>query len=87
MPYSPEKQHNQIKSFIIVTVLRRSVNELAGPISPSLRLGNTAPFKKMSQRRRAVSNTVSDLTGPNLNLEPPAPETNALPLDITDGVK
>ena len=39
-------------------------NELAGPISASLRPGNTAPFEEMSQRWRAVGNTVSDLTGP-----------------------
>ena len=39
-------------------------NELAGPISPSLRPGNTAPFEEMSMRWRAVGNTVSDLTGP-----------------------
>ena len=43
-------------------------NELAGPISASLRPGNTAPFKEMSQRWRAVGNTVSDLTG--LRFEP-----------------
>ena len=35
--------------------------ELAEPISMSLREGNTAPFE-MSQRWRAVDNTVSDLT-------------------------
>ena len=39
-------------------------NELAGPISASLRPGNTAPFEEMSQRWRAIGNTVSDLTGP-----------------------
>ena len=39
-------------------------NEFAGPISASLRPGNTAPFEEMSQRWRAVGNTVSDLTGP-----------------------
>ena len=39
-------------------------NELAGPISASLRQGNTAPFEKMSQWWRAVGNTVSDLTAP-----------------------
>ena len=39
-------------------------NELAGPISASLRIGNTAPFEEMSQRWRAVGNTVSNLTGP-----------------------
>ena len=33
-------------------------------MSASLRLGNTAPFEEMSQRWRAVGNTVSDLTGP-----------------------
>ena len=31
----------------------------------------------MSQRGRAVGNTVSDLTARDLNLEPPAPEMNA----------
>ena len=45
----------------------------------SIRPGNTAPFEKMLQRWRAVGNTVSDLTGPRF--KPPAPETNALPLD------
>ena len=39
-------------------------NELAGPISASLRPGDTAPFEEMSQQRQAVGNTVSDLTGP-----------------------
>ena len=39
-------------------------NELAGPISASLRPGNTAPFEEMSQRWQAVGNTVSNLTGP-----------------------
>ena len=39
-------------------------NEFAGPISASLRPGNTAPFEEMSLRWRAVGNTVSDLTSP-----------------------
>ena len=39
-------------------------NELAGPISASLRLGSTASFEEMSQSWRAVGNTVSDLTSP-----------------------
>ena len=39
-------------------------NELTGPISASLRPGNTASFEKVSQRWQAVGNTVSDLTGP-----------------------
>ena len=38
--------------------------ELAEPISPSLRPGNTASYEEMSQRWRAVGNTVFDLTGP-----------------------
>ena len=39
-------------------------NEFVGPISASLRPGNTTSFEEMSQRWRAVGNTVSDLTGP-----------------------
>ena len=39
-------------------------NELTEPISASLRPGNTASFEEVSQRRQAVGNTVSDLTGP-----------------------
>ena len=35
-------------------------NELARPISASLRPGNTAPFEEMSQWWRAVGSTVSD---------------------------
>ena len=38
--------------------------------------GKTAPFEETSQQWRAVGKTASDL-----NLRPPAPETNALPLD------
>ena len=45
-------------------VYAEACNELVGPISASLRPGNTAPFEKMSQRWRAVGNTVFDLTGP-----------------------
>ena len=57
---------NQIKSNLSLYSLHyaEACNELAGPISASLRPGNTAPFKEMSQRWRAVGNTVSDLTGP-----------------------
>ena len=39
-------------------------NALAGPISVSLRPGNTASSEVMSQRWRTVGNTVFDLTGP-----------------------
>ena len=58
-------QCNQIKSFIILAGLRRSVERVGGAhlrvIAPA---SNTAPFEEMSQRWRAVGNTVSDLTGP-----------------------
>ena len=61
---------NQIKSNLSLYSLyyAEACNELAGPISASLRPGNTAPFEEMSQRWRAVGNTVSDLTG--LRFEP-----------------
>ena len=56
----------QIKSNLSLYSLHyaEACNELAGPISASLRPGNTAPFEEMLQRWRAVGNTVSDLTGP-----------------------
>ena len=38
--------------------------EFAGPISASLRPGNSAPFVEMLQRWRAVDKTVSDSIGP-----------------------
>ena len=44
----------------------------------SLRPGNTASFEEMLQRWRAIGNAVS-----NLNLGPPAPETNAIPLELS----
>ena len=50
--------------------------DFAAPISASLRPGYTAPFEEMPQRWRAVGNTVPDLTARDLNLRPPAPETN-----------
>ena len=55
----------QIKSFIILVVLyyAETRKELARPISASLHPGNTASLEEMSQRWRAVGNTVSDLTG------------------------
>ena len=39
-------------------------NELAGPISGFLRLGNLAPFQEMSQWWRTFGNTVSDSIRP-----------------------
>ena len=57
-------------------------NEFAGSISESLRQGSTAPFEETLQWWRVVGNAVSDLIGRrDLNLRPPASETNAIPLD------
>ena len=58
------KNQKKIKSSLYSLDYAEACNELAGPISASLRQGNTAPFEEMSQRWRAVGNTVSDLTGP-----------------------
>ena len=44
-------------------------NELAGPISASLRPGNTASYEEMSRRWPAIGNNVSDLTGPRFELQ------------------
>ena len=54
----------QIKSNLSLHSLyyAKACYEFAGPISASLRSGNAAPFEKMSQRWRAVGNTVSNLT-------------------------
>ena len=56
---------HQIKSFIIGYLLyyAEARNEFAGPISASLRPVNTGSTEEMSQRWRAVVNTVFDLTG------------------------
>ena len=43
-------------------------NKIAGPVSASLRPGNIASFKEMSQQRQAVGNTASNLTGPRFEL-------------------
>ena len=60
------KKHERIKSnFSLYSLYNAEVcNELAGPISESLHSGSTAPFEEISQRWRAVGNTVSDFTGP-----------------------
>ena len=57
---------NQIKSNLLLYTLyyAEACNEFAGPISASLRPGNTAPFEVVLQRWQAVGNTLSDLTGP-----------------------
>ena len=60
----------QIKFFVILAVLRRSVLRVSSPISASLRPRYTA-FEEMSQQWQAIGNTVSDLTGPRF-----APQTS-----------
>ena len=52
--------NNQIVHYTVLSVLRRSVLQVAyaGPIFMSLHLGNTASFKEMLQWWRAVCNTV-----------------------------
>ena len=52
------------KSFIYSLYYAEACNELAGLISTTLRPGSKPSFKEMSQRWRAIGNTVSDLTGP-----------------------
>ena len=59
--------------------------ELTGPISASLRPGNTAFLEEMSQQWRAVGSSVSDWKTQDLNLRPPAPKTNALLFDQLAG--
>ena len=70
-----------IKSFIVLVVLRRSVQRVCGghlrAITPA---SNTALLEKMSQRWRDDGNTV-------YNLRPAAREKNALSLDHLAGFK
>ena len=56
-----------------------TLNKWARPICASLHPGNTASVKEMWQPWRAVGNTIWPAR--DLNFEPPAPETNALPLN------
>ena len=58
------RTHIKSNFSLYLLLYAEACNELAGPISASLRPGYTAPFEKMSQRWRAVGNTVSNLTGP-----------------------
>ena len=59
----------KIKSLLCSLNYAKACDEFAGPISTSLRPGNTAPFEEMSKQvyflqRRAIGNTVSYLSGP-----------------------
>ena len=60
---------NQIKSFVKLAVIRRSVYRVGGAISASLRLWETQLYLKMSQRWRMCPIWLSR----DLNLRPPAP--------------
>ena len=76
---------NQIFHYTVLAVLGRSVQRVGGAIYASLHLCNTASLVEMSQRWQAVGNTLSDFTDPRFEPRPPAPETNALPLDQLQG--
>ena len=71
-----------IKFFLLYSLYyAESCNEFAGPISASLRPGNTAPFEEISQQWRiALAKLCPIWPARDMNLRPPAPETNALPL-------
>ena len=61
----PASNQNQIESNLSLYLLyyAEACNNFAGPISASLRPGNTASCEEMTQRWQTVDNTVSDLTG------------------------
>ena len=63
---SEDKNKRTIKLNLSLYLLyyAKACNELAGPISASLRPGNAASFEKMLQQLRAVGNIVFDWTGP-----------------------
>ena len=48
----------------MLAILAEACNELVGPISASLRPGNTASIEEISRSVRSRCNIVSDLTGP-----------------------
>ena len=65
-------------------VLHRSVQRVCGTHLRVIAPGhNTAPFEEMLLRWRVVGNYVPDLTARDLNLGPPAPETNAVCFDLS----
>ena len=55
--------------------------ESTGPISASLRPGNTAPFGEMSQQWRPVGTIVFDLTGPRFEPQTSRSRDESVPLD------
>ena len=78
-----------IKSSLIFRYSRcitsKNVTSLRCPSTRQCAQATQLLSKKMLQRWRAVGNTVSDLTVRDLNLRPPAPQTNALLLDQLTG--
>ena len=62
-------------------------NECAGPISVSMRLGNTATLKEISQQWRAIGNAVSDLTGPRFESRTSRFRDERVKLDLLAGQK
>ena len=75
----------QIKSNLLLHLLyyTEACNELVGPISASLRPHNTDPFEETLQRCEPLATLFPVWRAWNLYLRPFAPETNALPLDLT----
>ena len=63
----------------------KRVTSWRGPSLHHCALATQLLSKKTPQRWQAVGNTVTNLTGRDLNLRPPAPETNSLPLDQLAG--
>ena len=61
LPKSPGCQSNQNLSLYSLYYVE-ACNKFARPISASLRPGNIAPFKEMSQRWLAVGSSVCDMT-------------------------
>ena len=50
-------------------IISRYLADTSRYIFASLRPGSTAPFEEISQRERAVGNTLFDLTGPRFELQ------------------
>ena len=83
------KNHEIIKSFIILAVLRQSVRVTSwrGP-SPRHCTGATQLLSKKCRSGGELLATLCSIwPARDLNLRPPAPETNALLLDQVAGIK
>ena len=67
--------------FLILAVLRRSEQRVCGAHLRVITPRKHSFIRKLLQWWRVVGNTASDLAGRDLNPRPPAPETNAFPLN------